>query len=185
MIQVNLSAAPRTAFGKGPCRRLRMSKKTPAVVYSKGEPSLALELDEAVLYKELLFIHSRNAVVTLKIKGDEKGERHAVVQEIQKAPAAEQLLHVDFLEIELDKPVSLTVPLRLTGLAKGVELGGELTVSKETVVLRGRPLDIPDVIIADVTELDKGGKALTCADLALPGNVELLNDPAEVCAAVN
>jgi large subunit ribosomal protein L25 len=185
MIQVNLAAATRTAFGKGPCRRLRMSKKTPAVVYSKGEPSLALEVDEALLHKELLFIHSRNAVVTLKIEGDAKAERHVVVQEIQKAPAVEQVLHVDFLEIELDKPVSLTVPLRLTGTAKGVDMGGELTVSKESVVLRGCPLNIPDEIVADITNLERGGKALACADLALPANVELLNALTEVCAAVN
>lgn len=184
MIQVNMPAAKRTVFGKGECRRLRMAKKTPAVVYGKGDAALALQFDEAALYKNLLFIHRRNAVVTLKIEGDDQAERHAVVQEIQKAPTVEQVLHVDFLEIELDKPVNLHVPLRLTGVAKGVEFGGELTVTKESVVLRGCPLDIPDEIVADVTELDKGGKGLTCADLAVPANVQLLDDLEQICAAV-
>jgi large subunit ribosomal protein L25 len=184
MIQVNMPAAKRTVFGKGECRRLRMAKKTPAVVYGKGDAALALQFDEAALYKNLLFIHRRNAVVTLQIEGDDKAERHAVVQEIQKAPTVEQVLHVDFLEIELDKPVNLHVPLRLTGVAKGVEFGGELTVTKESVVLRGCPLDIPDEIVADVTELDKGGKGLTCADLAVPANVQLLDNLEQICAAV-
>jgi large subunit ribosomal protein L25 len=184
MIQVNMPAAKRTVFGKGECRRLRVAKKTPAVVYSKGDVALPLQFEAAVLHKDLLFIHGRNAVVTLKIEGDEKAERHVVVQEIQKAPTVEQVLHVDFLEIELDKPVSLNVPLRLTGVARGVEFGGELTVSKESVVLRGCPLDIPDEIVADITSLDKGGKGLTCADLTIPANIQLLDDPAQVCAVV-
>ena len=86
MIQVDIPGFVRTAFGKGECRRLRMDSKTPAVVYSKGADAVALQFDEATLYKDLLFIHGRNAVVTLDIEGDEKGKRHALVQEIQKDP---------------------------------------------------------------------------------------------------
>jgi large subunit ribosomal protein L25 len=107
-----------------------------------------------------------------------------MVQEIQKAPTVEQVLHVDFLEIELDKPVNRAVPLRLTGVAKGVEFGGELSVLKQSVVLRGCPLDIPDEIVADITALDKGGTGLTCADLSLPAKVELMDAPSQVCALV-
>uniref|UniRef100_UPI004055D8C0 50S ribosomal protein L25 n=1 Tax=Candidatus Electronema sp. TaxID=2698783 RepID=UPI004055D8C0 len=184
MLQVNMSAAKRTASGKGECRRLRMAKKTPAVVYGKGQAALPIEFDAAALHKDLLFIHRRNAVVTLKIEGDEKAERHAVVQEIQKAPTIEQVLHVDFLEIELDKPVNRPVPLRLTGVAKGVEFGGELSVLKQNIVLRGCPLDIPDEIVADITALEKGGAGLTCADLSLPAKVELMDAPSQVCALV-
>lgn len=184
MLQVNMSAAKRTAFGKGECGRMRTAKKTPAVVYGKGHAAMPVEFDAAALHKDLLFIHSRNAVVTLKIEGDEKAERHAVVQEIQKAPTVEQVLHVDFLEIELDKPVSLNVPLRLTGVAKGVEFGGELSVVKQAIVLRGCPLDIPDEIVADITALEKGGAGLTCADLALPEKVELMDAQSQVCAVV-
>jgi large subunit ribosomal protein L25 len=184
MLQVNMSAAKRTASGKGECRRLRMAKKTPAVVYGKGQAALPIEFDAAALHKDLLFIHRRNAVVTLKIEGDEKAERHAVVQEIQKAPTVEQVLHVDFLEIELDKPVDRPVPLRLTGVAKGVEFGGELNVVRQAVTLRGCPLDIPDEIVADITALEKGGAGLTCADLSLPAKVELMDAPSQICALV-
>ncbi len=183
MIQVNMSAAKRAAFGKGECRRLRMAKKTPAIVYSKGETAIPVQFDEIALYKDLLFIHRRNAVVTLNIEGDEKGSRHVMIQEIQKAPTIEKVLHVDFLEVELDKPVSFSVPLQVTGTAKGVEMGGELTVSKYSVLLRGCPLDIPDELVVDVTALDKGD-SFTCADLAVSANVELLDNPKIVCAAV-
>ncbi|MCI5218823.1 MAG: 50S ribosomal protein L25 [Candidatus Electrothrix sp. LOE2] len=184
MIQVNIPAAVRTVFGKGESRRLRMDKKTPAVVYSKGEEALALQFDEKILYKDLLFIHGRNAVVTLDIEGDSVGKRHVMVREIQKDPVQEKVLHVDFLEIDLGNARKFNVDLRLTGVAKGVDMGGELTVSKQSVVLQGCPLDIPDEIVADITPLERGGKGLSCADLAIPEAVEMLDNPAAVCAVV-
>ena len=184
MIQVDIPAAVRTVFGKGESRRLRMDKKTPAVVYSKGEDALALQFDEAILYKDLLFIHGRNAVVTLNIEGDSVDKRHVMVREIQKDPVQEKVLHVDFLEIDLEQSRKFHVDLRLTGVAKGVDMGGDLNVAKQFVVLQGRPLDIPDEIVADITPLERGGQGLNCGDLTIPEHVEMLDDPATVCAAV-
>jgi len=184
MIQVDIPAAVRTVFGKGESRRLRMDKKTPAVVYSKGEEALALQFDEGTLYKDLLFIHGRNAVITLDVEGDSVEKRHVLVQEIQKDPVQEEVLHVDFLEIELDSARKFNVDLRLTGVAKGVDLGGELSVSKQSLVLQGRPLDIPDEIVVDITALERGGEGISCKDLAIPENVEMLDNPEAVCAVV-
>jgi large subunit ribosomal protein L25 len=184
MLQVDIPAAVRTVFGKGEIRRLRMEEKTPAVVYSKGEDAVALQVDERILYKNLLYIHGRNAVVTLDVEGDVKGKRHVLIQEIQKDPVVERVLHVDFLEIELDQTCDFSVPLRFTGVARGVDVGGELQVSRDTVTLRGCPLDVPDEIVADITTLDRGGEGLSYADLDIPEQVEMLNDPATVCVTV-
>ncbi len=184
MIQVDIPAAVRTVFGKGESRRLRMDKKTPAVVYSKGEEALALQFDETTLYKNLLFIHGRNAVVTLDIEGDSVEKRHVMVQEIQKDPVQEEVLHVDFLEIDLESTKKFNVDLRLTGAAKGVDLGGELNVSKQFLVLQGHPLDIPDEIVVDITALERGEEGISCKDLVIPENVEMLDKPEAVCAIV-
>ena len=184
MIQVDIPAAARTVFGKGESRCLRMDKKTPAVLYSKGEEALALQFDETILYKDLLFIHGRNAVVTLDIEGDSAGKRHVLVREIQKDPVQEKVLHVDFQEINLDVSRKFNVDLRLTGVAKGVDMGGDLTVSKYSVTLRGCPMDIPDEIVADITPLERGGQGLTCGDLTIPDKVEMLDNADIVCAAV-
>ncbi|MCI5139518.1 MAG: 50S ribosomal protein L25 [Candidatus Electrothrix sp. AR1] len=184
MIQVDIPAAVRTVFGKGESRRLRMDKKTPAVVYSKGEEALALQFDEATLYKDLLFVHGRNAVITLDVEGDSVEKRHVLIQEIQKDPVQEEVLHVDFLEIDLDSTRKFNVDLRLTGVAKGVDLGGELAVSKQSLVLQGRPLDIPDEIVVDITALERGGEGISCKDLAIPDNVKMLENPEAVCAVV-
>ena len=184
MLQVNIESTVRTVFGKGPMRQLRMRDVTPANLYSGGVASVSLQFETAKLYKSLLFIHGRNAVLSLKIEGDSKGERHVLVQEIQKAPINGSLMHVDFLEIDLAKPAAFTVPIEYVGTAKGVDLGGELQVFKDTVRLRGCPLDIPDVIKVDITPLEQGQAGLTYGDLPVPANVEMLEKAATTCVAV-
>jgi large subunit ribosomal protein L25 len=68
------------------------------------------------------------------------------------------------------------VPINLVGVARGVDMGGELVVHASEVRLRGCPLDLPDAIEMDITELDRGEAGLTFGDLPLPDNVELLDD---------
>lgn len=184
MIQVDMQSTVRTVFGKGPMRQLRMRDITPGNLYSGGTEPVALQFDTAKLYKSLLFIHGRNAIVTLEIDGDSKGKRHVLVQEIQKEPINGALLHVDFLEVDLQKSAQFTVPVEYVGTAKGVDLGGELQIYKETVRLQGCPLDIPDVVQADITHLEQGGKGLTYGDLAIPANVTMLEKAEAVCVAV-
>ncbi len=184
MLQVDMGSTIRTVFGKGPMRQMRMQSITPANLYSGGQESIALQFDTAKLFKDLLFIHGRNAVVNLQIEGDSKDKRSVLVQEIQKEPVSGELIHIDFLEIDLEKTANFTVPIKYVGTAKGVDLGGDLQISRETVCLKGRPLDIPDMIEVDITPLEKGGKGISYGDLALPAGVEMMEKAKTICVAV-
>ena len=184
MLQVTIPTGVRTVFGKGAMRQMRMSGKTPAVLYRGGKESLALEFDAALLFKNLLFLQRRNAVVTLEVEGDDKGVRQVLVKEIQKHPVTDKLIHVDFLEIELDQSLDFAVPVEFTGTAIGVDMGGMLQVSQDTVHLRGCPLDIPDAIEVDITSLDRGAAGITFGDLNLPENVEMLDNAKQTCVSV-
>ncbi len=184
MLQVDMSAEKRTVFGKGPMRQMRMKGVTPAVVYSGGQEPLALQFTTAKLFKDLHFIHGRNAVVNLTVAEDSKSVRHAKVQEIQKNPVTGALLHVDFLEIDLEKAAKYKVPLKFIGTPKGVDLGGELQVNATEVELLGKPLEIPDEIEADITALEQGGKGLCYADLTMPAGLQMLSKPDKVCVQV-
>ena len=184
MLQVDMPSALRTVFGKGAMRQLRMKEKIPGILYSRGQEPLALQFEFGQLHKDLLFIHSRNAVVTLQIDGDSKDKRHVLVQEIQQDPVTDRVIHVDFLEIELEQPLDFEVPLEFTGIAQGVELGGELQIFKNTIRLRGCPLDIPDTITADITELDQGGAGLTFGDFKVPDNIDMLDSAGVTCVTV-
>jgi ribosomal protein L25, Ctc-form len=184
MLQVRMDSKVRTVFGKGPMRQLRKREITPANLYSGGKTPVSLQFETPKLYKDLLSISGRNAVITLKVEDDVVNERNVLIQEIQKDPITGRLLHIDFLEIDLQKAAKFTVPIEYVGTAKGVDLGGEMHIYKNTVQLRGCPFDIPDVIRVDITPLEQGGAGLTFGDLSLPANVEMLENSAVTCVSV-
>ena len=184
MIQITVPAALRSSFGKGASRQLRMKEFTPGIVYSGGAEALPLQFESASLYKTLFAVHGRNAVVTLKIEGDDKGDRHVLVKEIQKNPVTDSLVHVDFHEIDLEKPALFSVPIKYVGTPKGVDLGGELQTMRKMVKVKGVPLDIPDFVEAGIANLNRGD-SLTIGDLIFPDTVEVLDKAKTVIVAVN
>ena len=181
MLQVELSASVRTATGKGAMRQLRMKGKTPAVVYGGGAAALSLEMDTKSLMQQLLEIYRRNAVVTLKIDGDK--DRHVLVGEVQTDPVRDTLIHADFCEIDLQKARRFDVPVVFTGVAKGVDLGGEMFIEHKSVTLEGLPLDIPDQFSLDVTDL-RIGDHMTFGNIFLPQTLKLISNADKVCVKV-
>jgi large subunit ribosomal protein L25 len=147
MIQQDMTAAIRQEFGKGATTRLRQNGYAPAILYGKKAEPVPLAMEAKSLTKDLLKLHGHNAVVSLNIEG-EKGNKqhHVLIKDIQTDPVTESVLHVDFLEIDLDKEIILDVPVVYTGTAKGVEMGGILNILEYTVQIKGMPLDIPDEI---------------------------------------
>jgi large subunit ribosomal protein L25 len=181
MITKEIATSVREDFGKGPVRRMRASGKTPGVVYSGGKEALALEFETKVLFQELLDIQGRNAVITLKIS--DGSEKSVLVKEIQTDPLKDSLFHADFQEIDLQKPARFNVPLTYRGKAKGEDLGGLTQYEKSTLVLEGKPLDIPDDCQIDVSGLAIGDK-ITAGEITLPDGVSLISDSGMVCVAV-
>jgi large subunit ribosomal protein L25 len=184
MLQFEISANVRESEGKGAMREMRRNGKTPAIVYGPETESIALELDTRIATKLLLDIRRRSAVLTLDIKGGKAASRrHVIVKEIQSDPITDTLTHADFYEISLEKPVTLQVPLEYIGKAKGVDMGGDLVISRNVVTLKGKILDIPDVVQADISGLEPGA-SLTCNDLEIPANISLLDRLETVCVEV-
>ncbi len=184
MLQYDLNAQERGLSGKGASKKLRRAGKVPAIMYGLKKEPMALTLETKELMKSLLDLQRRNGVFNIDIEGDGgASRRHVMVKEVQTDPIKDTLVHADFCEIALDEAITLQVPVKLTGVAKGVELGGEMIVNMSTVTVKGHVLDIPDFFEVDVTSLTMGQK-VTCADLVVAGNVELLHDKDEMCASV-
>jgi len=181
MITKEITASVREAFGKGPMRRMRAEGKTPGVVYSGGAEALALEFETKVLFRELLDIQGRNAVINLKINNG--GKKSVLVKEIQTDPVKDTLYHADFLEIDLQKSSTFTVPVTYVGKAKGEDMGGFKQISKTSIELEGKPLDIPDSCTIDVSGLAIGDK-ITAAQIEIPEGVALISKPEMVCVSV-
>jgi len=174
MLQYDLRATERKTFGKGANRSLRRQGFSPAVLYGPKAEPLALQLETKELTRILIKWQKRNAVFNVDVDG---ATRHVMVKEVQAKPVDNSLIHVDFYEISLDRPMEIGVPVVFTGKAKGVDLGGDLHVSRDKVLVRAKPLDVPDTIEIDVTDLGMGD-SFTCGDLTVPADVELL-EPAD------
>lgn len=180
MLQVDMSASIRESFGKGAMRRLRVSGNTPAVLYGNDKDVTSLQLDTKPFLKTLYQISRKNAVINLSIDGD---TRHVMMREIQTDPVTDSLVHADFLEINLDTARKFSVKLEITGTAVGVDRGGELVPHNLVVDVEGAPLDIPDVITVDVTNLD-AGESILFADIKIPESVKMVSDGSEICVEV-
>jgi large subunit ribosomal protein L25 len=166
----SLKASPRAGTGKGSSRQLRAAGRVPAVIYGHGEETRLLSLDAHDL--ELLFsrIHVENTVIDVSIEGETKAVK-ALVREVQKHVIRDDVLHVDFYQIHAGEMVTVEIPVRITGSAPGVKLGGILQHSLSEIEVRCLPDQIPETILVDVSGLGIGD-SIHVRDITPPPGVE-------------
>lgn len=181
MLQIDVSASTRDSFGKCAMRRLRVSGNTPAVLYGNDKDTVALQLETTPFLKSLFQINRKNAIVNLSINGEDT--RHVMMREIQTDPVDDSLIHADFFEVNLQAPLAFTVPIELTGTAKGTDLGGVLISHKSTIQVEGFPLEIPDNISVDVSDLGIGD-SIAYSAIELSSNVKMLSNASDLIVAV-
>ena len=155
-IQINGTA--RNDFGKKYAKAARREGQVPCIVYGGGE-EIAFSVDAKELGQ---LIYTPNSYI-IEINIDGKIVK-AVMREVQFHPVREQILHVDFYRIQEGKPVAVNVPVRLTGNAEGVKIGGKLALSARKLTVKGLVEYIPDEIVVDVTPL-KVGQTIFVGDL--------------------
>jgi large subunit ribosomal protein L25 len=164
-----LTAQARNEKGKGPARRLRAKGLIPAVVYGQKLEPTHIAVDPAAIEKAIATPHKLNTLLTLQLDGSEK---RVLFREYEVDPVSRKLLHADFLEVNLAKPVKVEVPIVTTGKAEGVVAGGILTVSAHEITVEAMPDRIPVQIEVDVTPLKIGG-SIHIADVKAPEGVKI------------
>ncbi len=171
----SLQLTPREERGKGPCSRLRSNGLVPGVFYnSKGE-NISFTVDNLALGKAFEKVrYSKMIELQIELDGQVQ-KRNALFKKLVKHPVKRRYDHVDFIGIDLDKEVQVTVPVETIGRAKGVVLGGKLELLEERVMVRCLPTLIPDTIVVDVTDLEIGGKVLV-DQLPMPEGVKAVYD---------
>jgi large subunit ribosomal protein L25 len=149
-----LEAVRRAEFGRNNAGRLRRQGRIPAVIYG-GTPVAAesLAVDPKQLLRILYSESGVNTLITLKLDGVATDTR-VLIKEFQLHPVTQHLLHADFYRVAMDKPIRVTVPVQLTGEAKGVKAqGGVVDFVHREMVVECLPANIPEHITIDVTEL--------------------------------
>lgn len=170
-METTLAAHVRSmSTGKSNARKIRKAGRIPAVMYGVAMDATPIEVDPYVLAEMFRKSGNRNTVVRLDLDG---AITFALVREVQRHPVTRQLLHIDFIKVDEQHPVTVEVPIRPVGKAKGLALGGRVQVSRRTVTIEAVYTKIPEFIDVDVTQLDIGDR-ITAAQLTVPEGARLV-----------
>lgn len=185
MAELTLEVSKREGTGKGVARKLRASNRVPAVVYGGHKEPVSIEVDRKTV-SELITKseHGVRSVFLLKMAGTDQ-KRHAMIKDIQINPISRKMIHIDFVRVNMDEKVRVTIPVHLTGTAVGVKTGGGLLdFQARELHVECLPNAIPDSIDVDVTNLNLH-EYIRISDLQLPKGVKVLDDEDRVVAAVH
>lgn len=170
-----LDAVRRETFGKNAAVRTRQEGNIPAVLYGGDTGAVeSLAVDPKVLSRIMHSEAGVNSLISLKVDGQ---ETKVLVKEYQIDPVTHRLLHADFYRVAMDKVIRVTVPIHLTGDAKGVkQQGGTLDFVHRDVEVECLPADIPEHITVDVAEL-LINQGVRVKDLVSDGKWKAVSEP--------
>jgi large subunit ribosomal protein L25 len=164
------------SIGSPAARRLRATGKVPAVLYGRGAEPAPISVEWRDLRSALTTDKGLNALLTLRIDGS---STKAIVKEMQRHPVRRDVLHVDFLAVDVDKPITTDVPLVLEGEPeKVIRDDGVVEQILNVLIVTAKPDAIPGHIAVDVSDLEIG-QHITVGDLQLPADVTTEADPEE------
>lgn len=174
MAEHELAIEARTATGKGVARKLRATGRIPGIFYGEGEPR-PVQLEAHALVR-MLETSSAGINTLIDLKGAGLDGKVVLVKELQRDPVNGAALHADFYAVDVDRLVTVSVPVHLEGTAAGVKMGGIVDHALREVELECLPRAIPEELRIDVSALEIGD-SLHVRDIPLPPGVEVLNDP--------
>ena len=176
----SLAVEERSERGSREARRLRRDGQVPGILYGASHPDPVSLKVGAIELRRLLA--EGVALFDIKIGADKSVP--AILKDRQDHPVRGDVMHVDFLEVNLKEKIHATVSLELQGIedAPGVKEGGVLDLAARELNIEALPTDIPDVIVVDVSSMDMGD-TLTLASVPVPEGVEFLDDVEETVVA--
>ena len=169
MKEINVTGQKRTDLGKKASKLLRKEGLVPCNLYGeqKDENGKPVAMSFAVPMTELRKVVYTPNIYVINLIID--GESHtAVMKELQFHPVTDALLHVDFYEVNDQKPLTIGIPVKLVGLAQGVRDGGRMNLSIRKINVTAPYQQIPEHLDVDVTAL-KIGKSIKVGELSFEG----------------
>jgi len=175
MKSVALTGNKRAERGSSNANALRKEEQVPCVIYG-GKENIHFTVNEVKFNKiintpEVYFID-------LEVDG---AKFKSIIKAVQFHPVTDRVLHIDFLEVFDDKPITIKIPVKLTGRSKGIANGGTLRTAKKILAINGLPSAIPENIEIDITDL-RIGQSIKVGELDYPGLTFLGADNAVVVA---
>lgn len=183
MKEIEVTGKKRAEVGKKATKLLRKEGMVPCNIYGekRGENGLPEALAFAAPATELRKVVYTPHVYVVNLIID--GEKHtAIMKELQFHPVTDALLHVDFYEVNDQKPITIGIPVKLNGLAQGVREGGRINLSIRKINVTAPYKDIPEHLDIDVTNLGLG-KSIKVGELSFEG-LQIATSPEVVVCSV-
>ena len=167
MKTIEIKGSFRTELGKKSSKEIRKTGNVPCVIYGK-EKNIHFHAHE-LSFKNLIYTPEAH-LVDLII--DNKAQK-VVLKDVQYHPVSDKILHADFIEVFDDKPVIISIPIKVSGDSAGVIAGGKLSIKKRNLKVKGLPNDLPEYLNIDITNL-KIHESVKVGDLSYD-KIELLD----------
>ena len=178
MKHIDLKGQVREAGNKAAVKAVRRAGQVPCNIYGLGIENVLFTIDAQDLKT---ITHTPNSyIVDLELNNGKK--MYAVLHEVQYHPVTDEALHVDFLAVCEEKPVTIEVPVKGVGHSEGVKMGGKLLVSSRKLRVSAMMNNLPDVLEVDSTHL-MIGKQIVAGDLNYEG-VTIVSPKATIICSV-
>ncbi|WP_037587158.1 50S ribosomal protein L25/general stress protein Ctc [Stenoxybacter acetivorans] len=166
-----IQAEVRQTQGTGASRRLRNAGKVPAVLYGEGTEPLAIAVEHRAMFYALEKESFHTALIALSIDGK---IHNVIVRDFQMHPFKQQVQHIDFQVVDLNKPVKIRVPVHVLNaeISPAVKLqGGRVSLLANAVEVSALPKNMPESLVLDVAKVN-AGDILHLSDIPFPEGVE-------------
>lgn len=152
MKSISIKGQERESVGKVSTKAARNAGLVPCVIYGGGEPVHFTAEEKA--FKSLVYTPNVHTVV-VELNGNTVD---CILQDIQFDPVSDKILHIDFYKLDAAKEITMEVPVKVEGNSKGVMAGGVLRLNQRKLKVRALPANLPDFVVANITELEMGNK---------------------------
>lgn len=176
MKEVSLSGSVRSNVGKKDAKAVRVNGDIPCVIYGTGKQ---IHFSVKHIEMEKLVYTPDVNIISLEIGGT---NYRSIIQDIQFHPVTDKIVHIDFIELQENKRVKVSIPLNLFGRSTGVLSGGKLQQIFKRVKVFALPNDIPASIEVDITKL-KIGQSIRIKDINTAA-LNIINAPNAVVCSV-
>lgn len=169
----SIEATKREELGRQ-AKRLRSNMKIPAVLYGGTAAPQSITVGKSEFVK-LMNTAGYSSLVDIKVNGD--APIKAVLKDVQVHPISMDPIHADFYQVDMNKEMEATVPLKFFGESRAVkEEGGTLVKTLDEIDIQCLPANLPAFIEVDLSVLNTFEDAISISDLKLPEGVEALSE---------
>jgi len=181
MAIAELKGKLRESGNKSAARKLRREEFLPGVLYGLKD-NVTLKVNQKD-FSKVMDEFGHNVLIGLTLEGDSVPKRQVILKDYQAHPLRTAWLHVDFLEIDMNKKTRVLVPIKLIGHSPAEKLGGLINHATKELEVECLPGDIPDAIEVDMVNIQLG-EVVHVRDLSISDKIEIMGDPGNTVVGI-